>query len=257
MKRYLLYICFVYAFTCQVNAHQVFVNPDSLDRTNIGGGGYESYFSYEREGYKKIEWYKFEPERFPILVCIDPLLSARKQSIVNQAVNLWRNAYHAYVNYLISKRVLFRSDIGKNIPDTNLLQARICNADSTLWYRFIFINEKSIKPNVLGNVLGNTLIHPLRYFWIRFELDFIEIVMNKNIKFNLGKTSIYDDSVYYETVIYHELTHALGLVHSNNSTASPLMHWNAWLCRGKICRPSRKEIENFLDLYVNLEDRRR
>ena len=57
----------------------MFINPDLLEKENIGGGGYEEYLSYEKEGYEKIEWYKFEPERFPILVCIDPLLSKRKR----------------------------------------------------------------------------------------------------------------------------------------------------------------------------------
>lgn len=108
MKKHLLYICFTY----QTHAHQVFVNPNLSE--NIGGDGYEDYFSYEGEGYRKIEWYKFEPERFPILVCIDPLLSKRNRNIIKQAVDVWKNAYHAYVNILIEKDILFENDIGKN-----------------------------------------------------------------------------------------------------------------------------------------------
>ena len=34
------------------------------------------------------------------------------------------------------------------------------------------------------------------------------------------------------------------------------MHLNAGLCEGKICMPSRKDLENFLQLYVNIESRR-
>ena len=55
--------------------------------------------------------------------------------------------YHAYVNILIEQDILFKSDIGKNIPGTNLLQARICNTGGVFWYRFIFVNEKRIEPN--------------------------------------------------------------------------------------------------------------
>ena len=86
-------------------------------------------------------------------------------------------------------------------------------------------------------------------------MDFIEIITNKYFNFNLRGASKYNNSIYYETVMYHELGHALGLAHSK-STSNPLMHWNAQHCKGKICRPSIQDVESFLNLYVNLENRR-
>ncbi len=187
-----------------------------------------------------------------IVTFILPLLSKRKRNIIKQAVNVWRSKYRAYVNFLIKTDILFKDDIGKKIPSINLLQAKVCNTKGAFWYRFIFINEKEPPKS---DDLGQTIFYPLRYFWTVFELDFIEIIMNKTVNFNLSKSSKYDNSIYYHTVINHEIGHALGLVHYKG-TSDPLMHWNAWHCRGKICMPSEKDLENFLNLYVNLQDRR-
>ena len=95
----------------------------------------------------------------------------------------------------------------------------------------------------------------LWFLGIRVGLDIIEIIMNRDIKFYLGKPSKNDNNLYYETTVSHELGHALGLLHSKDTLS--LMHWNAWYRKGKIYRPSRKDLENFLNLYVNLEGRKK
>ena len=248
MKKLLFYI-FCFTYICQSNAHQVFFNPNSSSKSSSsGGGGFADYRSYEKEGYVEKEWYKFEPERFPILVCIDPVLSARKQKIIASAIHYWNNLYQDYAYSLIDEGVLFRSDIGKHIPKTSLLKPQLCNTKGAFWYRFIFIHEKRIEQRIFGD----TTAHAITYFWIRFGLDYIEVTMNKNIHFNLSQSPKYDNGIYYKTVMYHELGHALGLVHSNN-TSYPLMNWNAWFCRGRICNPSRRDIRDFLDLYIDWE----
>ena len=168
------------------------------------------------------------------------------RKIIASAIHYWNNLYQDYAYSLIDEGVLFRSDIGKYIPNTTLLRPQLCTTEGAFWYRFIFIHEGKTKQNTLGN----TIVHWLVYFWIRFELDFIEITMNKDFRFNLSRKARHDNSIYYKTVMYHELGHALGLIHSKN-TSYPLMNWNAGFCKGKICNPSRRDISDFLDLYVD------
>ena len=62
------------------------------------------------------------PRTFPIFVCIDSNISERRKSLIRQAMDIWNKAYKDHVSYLIKEGILYKSDLGENIPDYTLLK---------------------------------------------------------------------------------------------------------------------------------------
>ena len=221
-------------------------------------------FYYPNEDYLK-ELPTGVPRTFPIFVCIDPNVNARRTQLIKQGMDIWNKAYKDHVSYLITRGVLRESDLGENIPDYKLFRilssmdgSGNCPTDAFLsrlnfrWReRYLFITEtiftdlsKANRKKVKGRYIPD--------LYMRFFDKEQRIEINKDANFYTGTASFKQGMLYFLTVMLHELGHAVGIGHHKDQS-SPLMYATNRFIWNTIYLPTVKDIEILLSLHIDLE----
>ena len=209
------------------------------------------------------------PRTFPIYVCIDPNISKRRKHLIRQAMDIWNKAYKDHVSYLIKEGVLYKSDLGENIPDYKLLKILFnlkgsdeCPRDKFLYRsnfrwidRYVFITETLFADLPTERKSRTTGRYKNKDEYIRSFDNYVRIEINKESNLYAGEATYKSGEMFFITVMIHELGHAIGILHHRN-TSNPLMYEYNTFIWDTVYVPTKEDIEILLNLHINLNYRK-
>ena len=166
--------------------------------------------------------------------------------------------------------MLSKSDLGENIPDYKLLKILFnldgsdrCPRDNFLYRssfrwidRYVFVTETlftDVPEERRKRIKGR---YSNKDTYIRSFFNHTRIEIKKTANLYEGEASYKEGELFFITVMIHELGHAVGIVHHEN-TSNPLMYKFNKFVWHKVHLPTEEDIEILLNLHINLEDRRR
>ena len=92
--------------------------------------------------------------------------------------------------------------------------------------------------------------------YIRSFFNHTRIEINKEANLYDGGASYKAGEMFFITVVIHELSHAIGILHHIN-TSNPLMYKYNTFIHNKVHLPTKADIEILLNLHINLEYRKK
>ncbi|MDE0518187.1 MAG: hypothetical protein OXH36_01325, partial [Bdellovibrionales bacterium] len=152
-------------------------------------------------------------------------------------MDIWNRAYKNHVSHLIKEGILYKSDLGENIPDYQLFKILFnldgsdrCPQDNFVYRsnfrwidRYVFVTETiftDISKEKRKLTKGR---YDNKDAYIRSFFNHTRIEINKEATLYDGEDLYKNGSLFFITVMLHELGHAIGLFH-HKDISNPLMY---------------------------------
>ena len=215
--------------------------------------------SYEKEGFSERTVFRLDLEKFPLKVCLDGNLPPGWPAVINEAADMWEVAvqdfYNKYLNSYAEREVrkqfeslfnlfnVYSNCKSKGIePDVYVSRNRLNSADYT--HSLFYVGKKTAEEKTVGRT--NYEVIPT-WFGLSYELYYLVIDFDKETYFGVETVSRHGRERFLINTAMHELGHVLDMVHSKEQD---LMYWDDTYCLGKICRPTERNVYDFLSSYL-------